>query len=130
MRLYEFAGGDDVVDTLASIFNQILSQSDRSDATSELSYEAISQLLTRSGNPVMMDYKVFDKIFHQPSTPERPNPIPNLVQDYNGRRVKLATSKQPDKGPPGPNMAKTDQGVTQATQQAASSGAAATLKNS
>jgi hypothetical protein len=124
MRLFEFAGDDDVVDTLTSVLHQLLNQSDSKASTSELTYPAISQLLQRAGSYGMMDYKLFDKIYHE-------NPqIQAVIQDYNGQRVKLATDKQPEKGPAGPNMAKTDQGVSQTTQQAASSGASATLKNS
>lgn len=124
MRLYEFAGDDDVVDTLVSVLHLILNQSDSSASTSELTYPAISQLLQRAGETGMMDYKLFDKLFKE-------NPqLQSLVQSYSGKGVRLNTSKQPEKPTPGPNMAKTDQGVSQATQQAASAGAAATLKNS
>jgi hypothetical protein len=124
MRLFEFAGSDDVTDTLTSVLHLMLNQSDSSASTSELTYPAISQLLQRAGEFGQMDYKLFDKLYKE-------NPaIQALVQSYSGKGIRLNTHKQPDKGTPGPNMAKTDQGVSQTTQNAASSGAAATLKNS
>lgn len=127
MRLFEFATPANFIDSLVTTLNLIRDDSNAKTSTGELSYLAIGQMMSRESQmspPANKWYEIFDKAYNESPA------LQAIVKNYNGKGIILDTDKKEPKNPAGPNMAKTDQGVSQTTQNAASSGAAATLKNS
>jgi len=102
-----------------------LNKYDKEDSVAKISYEALSQLLQRSGSYGSVNRNIIDQAV------EKSPALRQLIRNYDGSSVTLNTSKEPPKEtlPDQPDLEKTDQGISKTTQQAASSAAQAGLTN-
>lgn len=125
MLLREFDQGEDFIGDLENLLQLSLNKYDKEDSVAKISYEALSQLLQRSGSYGSVNRNIIDQAV------EKSPALRQLIRNYDGNSVTLNTSKEPPKDtlPPQPDLEKTDQGISKTTQQAASSAAQAGLTN-
>jgi len=125
MLLREFDQGQDFIGDLENLLQLSLNKYDKEDSVAKISYEALSQLLQRSGSYGSVNRNIIDQAV------EKSPALRQLIRNYDGNSVTLNTSKEPPKDtlPPQPDLEKTDQGISKTTQQAASSAAQAGLTN-
>ena len=125
MLLREFDQGNDFIGDLENLLQLSLNKYDKEDSVAKISYEALSQLLQRSGSYGSVNHNIIDQAV------EKSPALRQLIRNYDGNSVTLNTSKEPPKDtlPPQPDLEKTDQGISKTTQQAASSAAQAGLTN-
>jgi len=125
MLLREFDQGEDFLGDLENLLQLSLNKYDKEDSVAKISYEALSQLLQRSGSYGSVNRNIIDQAV------EKSPALRQLIRNYDGNSVTLNTSKEPPKDtlPPQPDLEKTDQGISKTTQQAASSAAQAGLTN-
>lgn len=125
MLLREFDQGEDFLGDLENLLQLSLNKYDKEDSVAKISYEALSQLLQRSGSYGSVNRNIIDQAV------EKSPALRQLIRNYDGNSVTLNTSKESPKDtlPPQPDLEKTDQGISKTTQQAASSAAQAGLTN-
>ena len=125
MLLREFDQGEDFIGDLENLLQLSLHKYDKEDSVAKISYEALSQLLQRSGSYGSVNRNIIDQAV------EKSPALRQLIRNYDGSSVTLNTSKEPPKEtlPDQPDLEKTDQGISKTTQQAASSAAQAGLTN-
>jgi len=125
MLLREFDQGEDFIGDLENLLQLSLNKYDKEDSVAKISYEALSQLLQRSGSYGSVNRNIIDQAV------EKSPALRQLIKNYDGSSVTLNTSKEPPKEtlPDQPDLEKTDQGISKTTQQAASSAAQAGLTN-
>jgi hypothetical protein len=125
MLLREFDQGEDFIGDLENLLQLSLNKYDKEDSVAKISYEALSQLLQRSGSYGSVNRNIIDQAV------EKSPALRQLIRNYDGSSVTLNTSKEPPKEtlPDQPDLEKTDQGISKTTQQAASSAAQAGLTN-
>ncbi len=125
MLLREFDQGADFISDLENMLQVSLSKYDNENSVAKISYEALSQLLQRSGSYGSVNRNIIDQAI------EKSPALRQLIRNYDGTSVTLNTDKEAPKDtlPPQPDLEKTDQGISKTTQQAASSAASAGLTN-
>jgi len=125
MLLREFDQGQDFIGDLENLLKVSLNKYDSEDSVATISYEALSQLLQRSGSYGSVNRNIIDQAV------EKSPALRQLIRNYDGNSVTLNTSKEAPKDtlPSQPDLEKTDQGISKTTQQAASSAAQAGLTN-
>jgi hypothetical protein len=125
MLLREFDQGQDFIGDLENLLQVSLNKYDSEDSIAKISYEALSQLLQRSGSYGSVNRNIIDQAV------EKSPALRQLIRNYDGNSVTLNTSKEAPKDtlPSQPDLEKTDQGISKTTQQAASSAAQAGLTN-
>lgn len=125
MLLREFDQGQDFIGDLENLLQVSLNKYDSEDSVAKISYEALSQLLQRSGSYGSVNRNIIDQAV------EKSPALRQLIRNYDGNSVTLNTSKEAPKDtlPSQPDLEKTDQGISKTTQQAASSAAQAGLTN-
>lgn len=123
MLLREFDQGADFIGDLENMLQVSLSKYDNEDSVAKISYEALSQLLQRSGSYGSVNRNIIDQAI------EKSPALRQLIRNYDGTSVTLNTDKEAPKDtlPPQPDLEKTDQGISKTTAQAASSAAQAGL---
>ena len=125
MLLREFDQGQDFVSDLENILNLYLKKYDKENSVAKISYEALSSWLQRAGSYGSINRNIIGDAINQSDS------LKALIQNYDGDGITLNTTAQ-DAETPGeeqPDMAKTDQGITKTTQQAASRAAEKGLDN-
>lgn len=123
MLLREFDQGADFIGDLENMLQLSLNKYDKEDSVATISYEALSQLLQRSGSYGSVNRNIIDQAI------EKSPALRQLIRNYDGKSVTLNTDKEAPKDtlPPQPDLEKTDQGISKTTAQAASSAANAGL---
>lgn len=123
MLLREFDQGEDFIGDLENLLQVSLKKYNNENSTAKISYEALSQLLQRSGSYGSVNRNIIDQAV------EKSPALRQLIQNYDGNSVTLNTDKEAPKDtmPDQPDLEKTDQGISKTTQQAASSAAQAGL---
>jgi hypothetical protein len=125
MLLREFDQGEEFISDLENMLQVSLNKYDNEDSVAKISYEALSQLLQRSGSYGSVNRNIIDQAV------EKSPALRQLIRNYDGDSVTLNTEKEAPKDTlqPQPDLEKTDQGISKTTQQAASSAASAGLTN-
>jgi hypothetical protein len=123
MLLREFDQGADFIGDLENLLQLSLSKYDKENSVAKISYEALSQLLQRSGSYGSVNRNIIDQAV------EKSPALKQLIRNYDGNSVTLNTVKDAptDTAAPQPDLEKTDQGISKTTQQAASRAASAGL---
>ena len=123
MLLREFDQGQDFIGDLENLLQVSLKKYDSENSVAKISYEALSQLLQRSGSYGSVNRNIIDQAV------EKSPALKQLIRNYDGNSVTLNTNKEAPKDtmPDQPDLEKTDQGISKTTQQAASSAANAGL---
>ena len=116
MLLREFDQSQDFVTDLENILNLYLNDYDKENSVGKISYEALSQWLQRAGSYGSINRKIIGDAIAKSDS------LQNMIQNYDGDGITLATNAQDPKTPgeQNPDLDKTDQGITKTTQQAAS----------
>ena len=116
MLLREFDQGQDFVADLENILNLYIKKYDSENSVAKISYETLNTLLQRAGSYGSVNQKIIGDAVGQSDSLEQ------LIQNYDGDGITLNTRAQSPETPgkEEPNLAKTDQGITATTQQAAS----------
>ena len=125
MLLREFDQGQDFVSDLENILNLYLKKYDKANSVAKISYEALSLWLQRAGSYGSVNRKIIGDAIAQSDS------LKSLIQNYDGDGLTLNTQAQAPEAPgeEQPDLAKTDQGITKTTQQAASRAAEKSLDN-
>lgn len=116
MLLREFDQGQDFIGDLENLLQVSLNRYDNENSVAKISYEALSQLLQRSGSYGSVNRNIIDQAI------EKSPALRQLIRNYDGDSVTLNTNKEEPKDtmPDQPDLEKTDQGISKTTAQAAS----------
>ncbi len=116
MLLREFDQGQDFIGDLENLLQVSLNRYDNENSVAKISYEALSQLLQRSGSYGSVNRNIIDQAI------EKSPALRQLIRNYDGDSVTLNTNKEAPKDtmPDPPDLEKTDQGISKTTAQAAS----------
>lgn len=126
MLLREFDQSNDFVSDLENALNLYLRNYDNESSAATISYEALSSLMQRTGSYGAINRKIVDDAIAQSDS------LKNIIRTPLGNagitlNTKVGSPEETEAG--GPDLEKTDQGISKTTAQAASSAANAGLTN-
>ena len=112
MRFTEFQNvNKELESALVNTLTQLRGEADDANQTSEISFDAVQQILKNTGYPTFT-YGLFKKMYDSGSV------LKNIVDDFDQEKIVLKTEKDAEKDP---NMDFDDQGSTDVVKKMAKS---------
>ena len=112
MRLAEFQNvNKELESALVNTLTQLRGEADDANQTSEISFDAVQQILKNTGYPTFT-YELFKRMY------DSGNVLKNVVDDFDQEKIVLKTEKDAEKDP---SMHFDDQGSTDVVKKMAKS---------